>query len=525
METSLLFDWSLRQNLHPEVRRFAICLASLLDRRSSTVLVSEADIERWGIDVDAVVGNTSRPAYRQPWGVLSKNLIEARLITDEERRPRKKRLARLHVAPVATNRRQGYPIERPTIGLREAGIPTFEVPFEVFQGERLKSLPTTEFFVLMATYALTDMAAYGGVDPAHLRVEDGSVVVSTQLSDALTADVEAILGALLRLESLGYVTFVPMNWRVVEVPSSNPTYEREHGGVAVSESSGFVIRPTVSCAKKEPIQPAEAAAGGSSPELNLVLLREEAAPYLLAFEIHGMLPQVPQYEAYGVRPAPVVADRLMQSMKSQLRKAVDTSPQMVRGILDIEVSSDRPAGLVHVAKAVADALRNAGVVTDDRSTIIPDMRLTRGKPDRESRPYVGIRLADLGGEVHFERRVYVEPCEWRPPARRIPLDTTGLWESYEEYVAALKTATTSFFVDIPDLTEQVLQEAEMSVTISSGGRYDVDNVALFVTDLVTCVLEEQGVRVPVDRLVSRVVISCESFQVDEPRLRVQLRRI
>jgi len=600
IESALVFDASVRRRLHPEVRRFAICLASVLQRDSSKVLVSEADIERWNIDVNAVVGTSDRSAYRQPWGVLSRELVKAKMLTDELRREKKKRHARLHLAPVYTNRRQSAPVERPTGELRDRGIATARVPHEYFRDERLGELDTAEVFTLVVVHALTDLGAYGGVDPAHIRVEQGRLHLSRQVCDAAGLSGSEVLEVLLGLEKAGYLVFVPVVWNEVEVPGMATTYEwvRDDGS---HDAGRFIVRAAM-VDRNEPrleekgwlegatvrnraagLEDGRAEGAGQqgsgeacgvhgledgsaegtgqqdSPEACGVHgLEVRSVPVtgreVLAFEIVGDLQQIPQYQAGDQDSGPehvsggdlqripqyaaggelqqawqyqapenlqqgqqyqarevgsshaVVSDRVCQSMKSQVRKVAESSERTVRVKIVYEVCAERRVGLIRVAKVVTDALKNAGVIPDDHRTHLPEVEIRRGSPDRESRPYVDIKVADTEGVIVFERRVYVEPCEWRPAARRRESALAGPWASYDAFSEAAKSAAISSFRPSELQNNDIAFFKEIRITTTSQARFDLDNVALMVNSVITEALKPMGLEVPFDEIVDKVVL-------------------
>lgn len=521
VETALVFDWSLRRSkkhaLHPEARKFAICLSSRLQGRESKVEASEADIERWGIDGRSLVPDTGRTVYRQPWALLTEALKAEGIIEDLQKRPDAKRLLHLRLVPVSTNRRGKIPVERPTEILKSKKIPTVAVPAEYFIGDVVGTLPPSLFFAFVTLHALTDMVAWGGVDPYHLRVEGDSLHVSNELLDVLDMDASGVLDALVDLTSRRLVNVVPATWRFIQLPSSGTTFEWT-GDEDDGSAGTFVVRPTVIHQRGPEIQADKREWADESPVTVQVSPSPAVGDELLAFAIDDVF-QIPQYD-FGSN---VVGDRMASSVKSQIAKAAPASRLTnVDVALTLHTGTGGPAvGLVHSAKTVVDAFVRAGTITDDSRHVLRQLTVSAGKPDAEGRPYVHVQLTDRDGGDGLDRKYYVQVHGWRPPARRRTSSLSACWNTYSGYVASVQTAAR--FVDLSGVDSKELEGSQLTIKVRAPKeqRFDLDNVALFVVDLLTEAFVASGMTDVIGTLIHEVImIESEG----DPGVRVVLKR-
>jgi hypothetical protein len=511
IETALLFDVELQRRLHPEARRFAVCLSSRLQKKLSLVEASEADIERWGIDAAATVP-AGPGVYKQPWGVLVSMLQEVNLIEDLEKRPYAKRLLHLRLAPVFTNVRQAGPLERPTEILKEKHIPTVAVPSSYFDGPVAGSLSTDSFFVLMCLYALTDLAAFGGADPGHLQVRGGKFLVSRDLLSVLRLDPAELFDIVEDLERRGLVVLVPVRLREVRLPASWPTYEWL-ADAAEGEDETYVVRPTVVSGKATVTGDKRQWQDDEVRQLPVEVMQQDAGSTRLFV---NELVDVPQY----MPGSNVVGDRLGASMKAQIRKA---TKDLQLNVVDVRVDvwDTRPRALVHVYKLMADAVKHV-VFGDDSNFVVRSIDIRRGPPDREMRPYIKVDVQQRDDdEASYSRKIYVRPAEWRPAAQR-RTSTLSAWATYSDYVKTLEATIQT--MDMPALGVEELgskvYELHVHVEAPKSKRFDPDNVALFGCDLMTLWLRSRGECPAVDSLVERVLIT---HGEGEPSVALELR--
>lgn len=499
LETALLFDHELSRRLHPETRKFAICLSSRLQGRSSRIEASEADIARWGIDAGATVPEGPK-IYRQPWGVLIAQLEQEGIVEDPHSRPKAKREIYLRLASVRTNRRQGKPLERPTEILKAEGIPTAVVPSRYFDGPIVGELGIDEFFVLMCLHALTDIDAWGGADPAHMRVEGGAMVVSRDLQAVLGLGAAEVFPAVLALEERDLVRFTPVVWREIKLPSAAPAYEWL-GDDASEEADCFVVRPTVVPGKAERT-PKDRRDWHEDdvPTFAVEVTSNDVSNVAVTV---GELVSVPQYES----GSGVSGDRIAASAKSQIRKALPDLG-LTKVSISLEVWNDSPQALVHVYKVVSDALKET-IITDDSNFVVENTEVLRGAPDDDGRPYVRVQATRPNDDsIEFNRKIYVRPAEWRPNSqRRISLLTA--WVSYNDYIRSLQQTVDGMPAPMLDVGALESEEYELHVHVQApqNRRFDPDNVALFGCDLLTLWLEGRGGPGPVDSLVQRILIT------------------
>ena len=511
IETSLVLEPLLATSLKPDARRMRICLPSLGKGKAfGRFEVSGADLERWGVwskRTDFVKYSDWYPLVRY---LAGKELLEdlgAWLEQDEftdprERRPRvPRRQVRLRELPLLTNRRRPATKYRSNETLRE-GVGTFVVPKGLFVDDRLSQLSIIEFMTLMTVYALTDMATFGGADPAHIRVEEGCFECSEVVWLSVPAAPHEVLAAALSLEQSGFLRFVPVELSRVLLPSAWPTYEVRREDAS---SSSFVLRPTTLNSKHAaPLSEKSLEEPLGGPEISVRVDGEW--PLKLVATIPSAVPQVPQYsrESY----ASVVADRAVQNFKMRLTQALEDSrfhsSDISMGIAD----AGRRVGLVHVAKATLDAMRDANTISGDSMYVVNTLDVRRVPVGKRGLPHLEVKVTPLEEAGEFSRRLYIEALEWRPPARRGPAFLTG-WPSYSAYIEALHNAADSVREVAIDTERMSAEPLELDVYVSapSGYRYDPDNVALFACDLLTVILSSRGMIRPVDWLVDRVVIS------------------
>lgn len=511
IETAMLFDMELQRRLHPEARRFAVCLSSRLQKKLSLVEASEADIERWGIDAAATVP-PGPGVYKQPWGVLTEQLKAVKVIEDLEKRPYAKRQLHLRLAPVFTNVRQASPLARPTEILKEKHIPTVAVPSSYFDGPVARSLSTDAFFVFMCLYALTDLAAFGGADPGHLQVRGGKFLVSRDLLGVLRLDPAELFDIVEDLERRGLVVLVPVRLREVWLPSSRTTYEWLADG-ADSEDETYVVRPTVVSGKATATSDKRQWQDNEFRRLPVEVTQQDGGATRIVVD---EFVDVPQYMA----GSNVVGDRLGASMKAQLRKAAKDL-QLTDVDVRVDVWDTRPRALVHVYKLVADAVKHV-VFGDDSNFVVRSIDIRRGLPDREMRPYIKVDVHQgHDDEASYSRKIYVRPTEWRPAAQR-RTSPLSAWSTYSDYVSTLEATVQTmdmFALGVEELGSKAY-ELHVHIEAPASQRFDPDNVALFGCDLMTLWLQGRGECPAVDSLVERVLIT---HGEGEPSVALELR--
>lgn len=511
IETSLVLEPLIAESLTPSARRARICLPSLgRGKAFGRFEVGAVDLERWG------VWNRSSEFVRfADWYPLIRYLAEKQLLEDYgewreedeyvDPRVRKpfvpRRQVRLRGLPLATNRRSAATKRRSNETLSE-GVGTFVVPKSLFMDDRLSRLSPTEFITLMAVYALTDMEAFGGADPAHIGVIDGRFGVSLLVSLSV-ARPDDVLTAAKSLEQQGFLRFVPVKVSSVCLPSALPTIEV----VRESESSSsFVLRPTVVYSKKaKPVvvtKELDQSMGGPA----VLVTVESAWPLRVVASVKDALPQVPQYSQESF--AAVVSDRAVQNYKMRVAQALHDCGFHCSDISLGLADDGLMVGLVHAAKATLDAMRSAKTITGDSMYVVNRLDVRRVPVTKRGLPHVEVDVTPVDKSGRFSRRLYIDALEWRPPARRGPSFLTG-WPSYAAYIDAIERASAS----VGDLVLNVQclcdQPVEMSVYVSapSGCRFDPDNVALFACDLLTVMLTRRGLTCPVDRFVDRVIVT------------------
>lgn len=506
IETALLFDWSLRRStshqLHPEARKFAMCLSSCLKGRDSQVEASEADVKRWGVDGRALSKAVFAGMYSHPWALLTEALLAEDMLIDKRKRSSHshKRILHLRLTPVRTDVRGKIPLERPTEILKDLRIPTVTVPSRYFRSDVVASLPPKDFFGWVAIHSLTDMQAWGGCDPYHLRVEGGHLVMSPELSEVLGVGAAELLDSLIALAEAGLIIIVPAELRVTKLPSSASSYEWLSDSL---ESESFVVRPTAIYRKGgEPRQANKREFPDEAPP-SITVSNVATRPGVLAVELADVY-QVPQYD-WGPK---VVSDRIAASMKSQIRKA---APHLGLTSADVAVAfhpgeTGLSVSLVHVGKLCIDALVRAGTLRDDSRFVMRGLTLLHGDEDMESRPYIHVEIAQPDGGKRFTRRYYLVPYGWRPPSRRATSPLSG-WNTYSDYIASIDTAVG----ELPSLglSSEALRASSLKVEVSAptDERFDLDNVGLFVCDLLTAAAARDGITEPVDALVREVVLT------------------
>jgi hypothetical protein len=240
-----------------------------------------------------------------------------------------------------------------------------------------------------------------------------------------------------------------------------------------------------------------------------VAARELTGNLVLDFELEGAIRPRPGFEdEEKAHP-----DRIRVSMADLARRRFNNAA------LSIGIGTDRDLGLLHVAKVVADALVDIGALRDDRIGSVTAIDVYRYARSQHRH---WINLVDSDGESH-RRDFTAIAAEWRTPSPQLQGALRGrTWETATDYVDHLRreweTASESGAFRFVPTEIGVLEELghrhagvrsfSLQIDVQTRRRdLDLDNVALYVLDMLTLAMRDQGMSTPLDRVVGHIRVN------------------
>lgn len=252
VESALLLEPSLLDGLDDLPMRAALAAPFYTYRNSARVGCGPAAMVRWG----AQEGTFSVPNSKvlrsefpkDEWDLVYQPLQERGMA-----RKLGERKYELMRAPAvdAAGFRPSRDRRTPALLLRPRNtVPHVMLPAVYCEdAETVRNLSAIQLRALFALHALSDLQAHGGVDPNHVRISRGRMVVSPDLAERL-GDASAMLRYLEEFHALGELVLVSADLREVEYfPAARPHIE--YFGPD-DRGEHFVVRMTRTVAAVEP---------------------------------------------------------------------------------------------------------------------------------------------------------------------------------------------------------------------------------------------------------------------------------
>lgn len=259
--------------------------------------------------------------------------------------------------------------------------------------------------------------------------------------------------------------------------------------------------------------------------------RELTGNLMLDFVLEGALLARPGFEDdEDVRP-----DRIAQVFRERVRVAFADEPalRLTDATLAIGIGTERDLGLLHVAKLVSDALVDVRVLRDDRVGGVRaiDVYRVSWTPHRH-----WVRVADSTGRA-YRREFDAVAAEWRTPTPIIQGALRGgRWETATDYIDWLhhvwQTASDDGAFRFVPGEMAVLEELghqhagvrrfSLQIDVQTERRnVDLDNVALYVLDMLTLAMRDHDVHTPLDRLVGHIHVNHVEEHPDAVRAKLR----